>query len=101
MHSVNSMVEKFVGYPAFAYMEFFNEDSAAELCDAHPASVTSMMYSTKPEDWKEQHMGITGAAKKWVSEGKTSPSPSWMSDEEVAAHVEIFKRNRYQGPLNW
>lgn len=100
LESVNAMVKEFVGYPAFAYMEFFNEDDAAAICDSHPASVTSMLYSTTPEDWKA-HMGTEGAAKEWVSSGKVSPPPSWMGNEEVATHVEILTKGGYTGPLNW
>lgn len=98
--SVNSMVKAYLGYPAFAYMEFFNEDEAASICDSNPASVTSMLYSTTPEDWKT-HMGRESAAKEWVSSGKVSAAPSWMSNQEVATHVQIFKNGRYTGPLNW
>jgi hypothetical protein len=94
------MVKAYIGYPAFAYMEFFNEDNAAAICDSNPASVTSMLYSTTPEDWRA-HMGEEGAAKEWVSSGRVAPPPSWMSDEEVATHVEVFKRRGYTGPLNW
>lgn len=94
------MVKAYIGYPAFAYMEFFNEDGAAAICDSNPASVTSMLYSTTPEDWKA-HMGTEGAAKEWVSSGRVSPPPTWMSGEEVATHVEIFKKGGYTGPLNW
>lgn len=94
------MVKQFVGYTAFAYMEFFNEDDAAAICNKHPASVTSMLYSTAPEDWKG-HMGTEGAAKKWVSSGNVSPPPSWMSHEEIATHVQILKKGGYTGPLNW
>lgn len=100
LQSVNTMVKAYIGYPAFAYMEFFNEDGAAAICDSNPASVTSMLYSTTPEDWKA-HMGTEGAAKEWVSSGKVSPPPTWMSGEEVATHVEIFKKGGYTGPLNW
>ncbi|KUL82401.1 hypothetical protein ZTR_10326 [Talaromyces verruculosus] len=100
LQSVNTMVKAYIGYPAFAYMEFFNEDGAAAICDSNPASVTSMLYSTTPEDWKA-HMGTEGAAKEWVSSGKVSPPPTWMSGEEVATHVEIFKNGGYTGPLNW
>lgn len=94
------MVKAYIGYPAFAYMEFFNEDSAAAICDSNPASVTSMLYSTTPEDWKV-HMGVEVAAREWVSSGKVAPPPSWMSDEEVATHVRILKKGGYTGPLNW
>ncbi|EEA23360.1 hypothetical protein TMatcc_002219 [Talaromyces marneffei ATCC 18224] len=100
LQSVNSMVREYIGYPAFAYMEFFNEDDAAAVCDSNPASVTSMLYSTTPEDWKA-HMGTEGGAKGWVISGRVAPPPSWMSDEEVATHVQILRKGGYTGPLNW
>lgn len=94
------MVKAYLGYSAFAYMEFFNEDETASICDSNPASVTSMLYSTTPEDWKA-HMGKEGAAKEWVRIGKVSAPPSWMANEEVATHVQILKNGGYTGPLNW
>jgi soluble epoxide hydrolase / lipid-phosphate phosphatase len=81
-------------------MEFFNEDGAAAVADANAASLTSMLYSTAPEDWK-LHMGGDGTAKEWISNGKVAPPPPWMSDEEVATHVRIFQKGGYTGPLNW
>lgn len=100
LESVNSMVKEFIGYPAFAYMEFFNEDDAAAICDSNPASVTSMLYSTTPEDWKA-HMGTEGASKEWIINGRSALPPSWMSGEEVDTHVQILKKGGYTGPLNW
>ncbi|EED14642.1 epoxide hydrolase, putative [Talaromyces stipitatus ATCC 10500] len=100
LKSVNTMVKEYIGYPAFAYMDFFNEDSAAAICDKNPASVMSMLYSTKPDDWKA-HMGAEGGAKEWVSCGKVAHPPPWMSYEEIATHVQLLKKGGYTGPLNW
>lgn len=81
-------------------MKFFNEDDAAAIVDANAPSLTSLLYSTTPEDWRN-HMGPTGAAKEWLSTGQVAPPPSWMTHEENETHIRIFKKGGYTGPLNW
>lgn len=46
----------------YGYMKFFIEDDAAAIIDAYAASLTSLLYSHTPEDWKV-HMGPEGAAR--------------------------------------
>lgn len=100
LKALNKLFEQHVGYPAYGYMEFFLTDRAAALLDAHPESMTSLGYSTTPEDWKV-NMCAYGAAEDWISKGKLAPPPPWMSEDEVATHVRIFKQGGYTGPLNW
>lgn len=88
------------GYPTYGYWKFFNEDTAASVLDANPASLTSLLYPTLPEDWKTT-MGPFGAAKEWVSNGKVAPLPTWMTEEEAETRNKIFQKGGYTGPLNW
>jgi hypothetical protein len=97
---LNSLSEQYFGHQCFGYMKFFNEDGAAAIVDANAPSLTSLLYSTTPEDWRV-HMGPAGAAKEWLSTGQVAPPPSWMTQEENEAHIRIFKKGGYTGPLNW
>lgn len=97
---VNSISEQYFGHQCYGYMKFFNEDGATAIVDANAPSLTSLLYSTTPEDWKI-HMGPAGAAKEWLSTGRVAPPPSWMTQEENEAHIRIFKKGGYTGPLNW
>lgn len=100
LDEISSLSEKYFGHQCYGYMKFFNEDGAAAIVDANAPSLTSLLYSTTPEDWRI-HMGPTGAAKEWVSTGKVTPPPSWMTQEEVEEHIRILKKGGYTGPLNW
>ncbi|KAI7971949.1 hypothetical protein EIK77_007548 [Talaromyces pinophilus] len=97
---MNSFTEQIFGYPTFGYWKFFNEDSAADVLDANPASITSLLYPTVPEDWKAT-MGPYGAAKSFVNSGRVTPLPVWLSEGEARTRNTIFEKGGYTGPLNW
>jgi soluble epoxide hydrolase/lipid-phosphate phosphatase len=46
-------------------------------------------------------MGPVGTAAAFVKGGKTTPLPSWVSDEEFATRAKILANGGYRGPLNW
>lgn len=97
---INTVTEKLLGYPAFGYMKFFNQDTAASVIDANPESLTSLLYPTTPEVWKTD-MGPLGAAERWITAGKVTAPPPWVSQEEFDTHTRIFQKGKYTGPLNW
>ncbi|GAD96888.1 epoxide hydrolase, putative [Paecilomyces variotii No. 5] len=97
---INAITEKALGYPANGYMKFFVEDTAASVIGANLASFTSLVYPTVPEVWKTD-MGPLGAAKKWITSGKVTPPPPWLSQEELDTHTRILQKGGYTGPLNW
>jgi hypothetical protein len=97
---VNILTKQALGYPTFGYWKFFDEDEAASILEANPKSVTSLLYPRDPEDWKST-MGPIGAAKELVSNGKTGPLPTWLSEEDARKREGILQKGGYTGPLNW
>ncbi|KAL1849810.1 hypothetical protein Plec18167_008429 [Paecilomyces lecythidis] len=97
---LNAITEQVLGTPANGYMKFFIEDSAASVIEANLASFTSLVYPTVPEVWKTD-MGPVGAAKRWVTSGKVTAPPPWLSQEELDTHSRILQKGGYTGPLNW
>jgi len=100
LDAVNAFTEKTFGYPAFGYQKFFADDSAAEICELHNESLTSLLYPTTPELWKTS-MGPIGAAKNWLEANTIKPLPEWLSASEAAIHNQILAKGGYVGPLNW
>ncbi|KAJ9298635.1 hypothetical protein DTO271G3_3602 [Paecilomyces variotii] len=97
---INAVTERLLGYPAFGYMKFFNQDTAASVIDANPESLTSLLYPTTPEVWKTD-MGPLGAAERWITAGNVTAPPPWVSQEELDMHTRIFQKGKSMGPLNW
>ncbi|KUJ06698.1 putative epoxide hydrolase 2 [Mollisia scopiformis] len=98
--AMNAMTEQLFGYPTFGYWEFFNDDDAAEICDHHNESFTSLVYPHDPELWKT-HLGPRGAAKAWITANTITALPQWLSESEVTTHNQILAKGGYVGPLNW
>ncbi|PQE19007.1 epoxide hydrolase protein [Rutstroemia sp. NJR-2017a WRK4] len=98
--AVNAMTEQAFGYPTFGYWKFFNEDDAAEVCEHHNESLTSLLYSPDPDIWKTE-VGPVGAAKAFITADKSLPLPTWLDASEVAIHNQLFTEGGYTGPLSW
>jgi soluble epoxide hydrolase/lipid-phosphate phosphatase len=97
---INTITQQILGYPTFGYWKFFDEEDAGSLLDANPESLLSLMYPQHPEDWKVT-MGPLGAAKEWITSGKVTPLPAWLSEEDVQKRMHIFEKGGYTAPLNW
>lgn len=96
----NTITEQILGYPTFGYWKFFDEDDAGSTLDANLDSLVSLFYPQYPEDWKST-MGPIGAAKSWVANGKVTPLPAWLSQDDVQKRNQIFQKGGYTAPLNW
>ncbi|KAF1832753.1 putative epoxide hydrolase [Decorospora gaudefroyi] len=97
---VNARTEQALGYPTFGYWKFFNEDEAGSVIDANQDSFVSLVYPQHAEDWKAT-MGPLGAAKAMVTSAKVTPLPSWLTEEDVQKHKQIFGKGGLTAPLNW
>ena len=42
-----------------------------------------------------------GGARAWISAGKSSALPDWMTEEELAMHDQILARGGFAAPLKW
>ncbi|KAL1603713.1 hypothetical protein SLS60_005303 [Paraconiothyrium brasiliense] len=98
--AINGLTEQLFGYPVFGYWQFFNRDDAADICDKNKTSLTSLLYPSTPEVHRE-HLCPYGAAEAWISSGKQSEPPSWLSEAEVATHNKIIGAKSTSGPLSW
>ncbi|MCJ1306544.1 hypothetical protein MMC25_000187 [Agyrium rufum] len=98
--AVNELTEKIFGYPTYGYWKLFTAEDGAEVLNNNRESLFSLFYPQEPEMWKE-HLGPLGAARSWITSGKTTPLPSWMSAEEHAIHAKLFEKRGYGPGLNW
>jgi len=59
-----------------------------------------VLYPNTPQVHRE-HLCPYGAAEAWISSGKQSEIPSWLSQAEVATHNKIIGDKGYSGPFSW
>ncbi|GKZ23854.1 hypothetical protein AbraIFM66951_010383 [Aspergillus brasiliensis] len=92
--------ESLFGYPVFGYWLWHNTDEAADEMAAHPQSAFNLIYPQDPATWKTDLAPI-GKAAEWVRSGKTTPLPSWLTQEDYDIHQRLFSEGGYAGPLSW
>ncbi|KAI2939809.1 hypothetical protein CBS147343_7127 [Aspergillus niger] len=92
--------ESIFGYPVFGYWLWHNTDEAADEMAAHPESAFSLIFPQDPATWKTDLAPI-GKAAEWVRSGKTTPLPSWLTQEDYDIHHRVFSKGGYAGPLSW
>ncbi|KAL4874048.1 hypothetical protein BDV12DRAFT_158946 [Aspergillus spectabilis] len=97
--TVNTLTKQFLGFERFGYINFFVSSNAAEILDQHSDSFFPLFYPQDPNLWAE-HVGPTGAMKKWLLEDRKGPKPAYISEEERKIHQEIV-RNSYGSALKW
>ena len=114
---INADSEALLGYPVFGYWEFFNDPKIVELVDqnvsthvSRPAprtlplfssisnasfpkmqveSFLSLMFASDPKQLKTSFCPY-GAARAWVTAGKTSPLPHYLTPAEFRTHASFF-----------
>lgn len=65
-----------------------------------PDSTFSLIFAEDPETWKT-HLAPIGAAESWISAGKMTPYPAWLTAEEAATQKRILAQKGYANALNW
>jgi len=65
-----------------------------------PKSTNSLIYPEDHETWRTDLCPL-GGARAWITAGKTTDRPSWITEDEEAMHEQIFAQGGYTGPLNW
>lgn len=65
-----------------------------------PQSAFNLIYPQDPAMWKTDLAPI-GKAAEWVRSGKTTPLPSWLTQEDYDIHHRVFSEGGYAGPLSW
>jgi soluble epoxide hydrolase/lipid-phosphate phosphatase len=95
---INSAVQAKLGFSIFGYFLFFDEEDASKLLDEHvnfqtlqvltcqtltalqPESVESLYFSTNDEIDKK-YKGAPGGLRTWLTEGKTTALPAYLTSE--------------------
>ncbi|KAL3260603.1 hypothetical protein ABHI18_004445 [Aspergillus niger] len=88
------------GYEAHGYWLWHNSEAAAADIEAHPESTFSLIFPQDPLLWKTVLCPRDKAAE-WVRSGRTTPLPSWLTQEDRDVHHRVFSKGGYSGPLSW
>ncbi|PWY67878.1 epoxide hydrolase [Aspergillus heteromorphus CBS 117.55] len=98
--AICELTQKLVGYETYGYWKWHNSEEAAAEMEAHPASAFNLIYPHDPLLFKTD-LGPTGKAAEFVRSGRTTPLPSWLTQEDYEMHDRIFSKGGYTGPLSW
>ncbi|KAG0649252.1 Cytosolic epoxide hydrolase 2 [Hyphodiscus hymeniophilus] len=99
---INNAILKNMGYSVFGYFLFFEDDDAAKLLDENPESVESLFFS-RDEDLGKKYMGAVGGFRTWLTDGKTAPSPAFVSSQDKTCFRDLFSAQNggFSAPINW
>ncbi|KAF6240610.1 hypothetical protein HO173_001281 [Letharia columbiana] len=100
---INADSEEKLGYPFFGYWEFFNDPKTVDLVDRNVESFLTLQFASDPEQVKTSFCPY-GAARAWVTAGKTSPLPPFITPAEFKTHSSFFSPSHggsFGPPLNW
>ncbi|MCJ1396073.1 hypothetical protein MMC18_008961 [Xylographa bjoerkii] len=94
------LTQNLFGYATYGYWPWHNTEDAVKCCNKNPVSVFSLLYPSDPDLWMTDFCPV-GKAAAFISGGKTTALPSWVSAEEFAVREQILTKGGYRGPLNW
>lgn len=105
----NGALEQELGYPPFAYWDFFTSPDAGELMDRDPKDTTTLFYTADDPNLKSIFC-VKGATRDYFASREDPPSssslltrPTLVNSEELITHSKIFdpKNGGYGPALNW
>lgn len=93
--------EQTIGYPNFAYWEFFAAPDAAEVAGRHLESVYAAMHAEGKDAMKEVFCK-RGAIREFVEQGKTAKLRAYAEEEGVKeGWVERMRRDGLAAPFSY
>ncbi|KAJ5192615.1 hypothetical protein N7449_008757 [Penicillium cf. viridicatum] len=101
INAINNATQATVGYTAFGYWLFHNENDAGSIMDAHLDSVYTLVYTYSSTYWREDLAPI-GKFKQWLLEDKTAPIGNFANRVSQEQWKSIMKaQGGLDGPLKW
>ncbi|PCH37515.1 alpha/beta-hydrolase [Wolfiporia cocos MD-104 SS10] len=98
--AVMAQIKQALGYETYGYWQFFGEDNADQVIKAHIDSFISIIFPTDPEVWKTD-LCPRGGIKAWLLADKTTPLPSYLTEEDKAIITKSWLSGGLGGALNW
>ncbi|KLO92340.1 hypothetical protein CEK26_002719 [Fusarium fujikuroi] len=102
VQQINRSVEAKLAFSILGYFLLFDDDDAPGLLDEHSESVECLYFSTD-EKITKKYKGALGGLRSWLTEGKTTKLPAYLTSEDHK-HYEhsFFKEKGGYGPaINW
>ncbi|KAF5560454.1 epoxide hydrolase [Fusarium phyllophilum] len=99
---INKLVEAKLGFSILGYFLLFDDDDAPTLLDEHSESVESLYFSTDEEITKK-YKGALGGLRSWLTEGKTTELPAYLTSEDHKHYEHAFAKEKggYGAAINW
>ncbi|KAH6663477.1 Alpha/Beta hydrolase protein [Halenospora varia] len=98
---IDGMVKQHLGYSVFGYFLFFDEEGAGELLNENVDSALTLFHS-KDYDIMKKYMGAEGGAREWFENKMTTPTPSYLTEEDKAQFQKQFSSEPgFTAALNW
>lgn len=111
----NNVTPKTLGYPAFGYWYFMNDDDVAPIMDAYVRkdsyitkkvtkssqmdSVFTLTY-TDDTEYMKKHFSPVGKYRQWLLEGRTTPWTKYLELNPKSIFKRITSFNGgYDGPV--
>ncbi|KAF5648010.1 epoxide hydrolase [Fusarium sp. NRRL 52700] len=99
---INKSVEAKLGFSILGYFLLFNDEDAPKLLDEHSESVESLYFSAD-EEIAKRHKGALGGLRSWLTKGKTTELPAYLTSEDHKHYEHAFSKERggYGPAINW
>ncbi|KAJ6562347.1 alpha/beta-hydrolase [Mycena capillaripes] len=95
-----TQLKEMVGYDVFAYQRFLIHPDAPALIEKNIDSFISLVYPETPELWKNT-LCVDGGAREWIESNKTTPSPSYATEEDKDRIRTSLLSGGLSAPLCW
>ncbi|KAF5704851.1 epoxide hydrolase [Fusarium globosum] len=102
VQQINRSVEAKLGFSILGYFLLFDDDDAPGLLDEHSESVECLYFSTDEEITKK-YKGALGGLRSWLTNGKTTKLPAYLSSEDHKHYEHSFSKEKggYGPAINW